>query len=183
MDRTLELSFGRKLADFAVPVSCTIRPIKAGEIRIRLPDGFAICDTTTKQTVVELPQGLHDVPLLIFDCDRSSVNLAMIHYLMECKRLLILYHGDSDHDDWNCVKTAAGDAPWYPWRIVATLAPVWAVDAGPFGTHGFGETDLGASGPGPSCPHWAVGQRTQDAKLFMRFLQASRLHKMRLWHQ
>ena len=122
LDRTLNVSLGRKLADFVVPKDCVIRPIKVGEVRVSLPTGKAIFEVASNTALIELSTSVAHVPLLVFDCDRSSVNLAMLHYLMEQRRLLVLYKGDDDHDDWNCVKTAAGvrvATPTWTCRLVA----------------------------------------------------------------
>ena len=52
---------------------------------------------------------------------------------------MIVYQGDAAHDDWNCVKGACNNAPWYPWRTVAMLAPIWTIDTAPFGSGAFGK--------------------------------------------
>ena len=58
---------------------------------------------------------------------------------MEAQRAMIIYHGDSGHEDWNCVKGACNNAPWYPWRTVDMLAPIWTIDTAPFGSGAFGK--------------------------------------------
>lgn len=121
LDRSLETTFGKHLEDFVVPSPFTVRPVKGDEFRSIVGGrGMAIISKITKSIQFELPDDVSKIPLLVIDCDRSSVNMAALHFLMESSKLMLLYHPDADHMDWNCVKGALVNADWFPWKVLET---------------------------------------------------------------
>ena len=121
LDRSLETTFGKHLEDFVVPSPFTVRPVKGDEFRSIVGGrGMAIISKITKSIQFELPDDVSKILLLVIDCDRSSVNMAALHFLMESSKLMLLYHPDADHMDWNCVKGALVNADWFPWKVLET---------------------------------------------------------------
>ena len=121
VDRTLHMSFGTSLLAFRVPEQFVIRPVKHGEFRTFIEGrGWAVVCQTQGVARVELADAISLIPLAVFDNDRSSVNLSGLHFSMESCELLILYHPDADHMDWNCVKNACTGSSWFPWKVGGT---------------------------------------------------------------
>ncbi len=118
LDRSLQMTFEKRVLDFEVPENFVIRPVRPGEFRTFVEErGWAICQAGTAH--IELPDDISKIPLLVLDNDKSSVNMAALHFMMERCHLMLLYHPDADHMDWNCVKGSLTNCSWFPWKVVS----------------------------------------------------------------
>ena len=73
VDRVLQVDMGHRLSDLDMPDGCRIRPLRVGELRVRLPDGeWYIVISDTHMYVPEIPLKCHPLPFLHLDNDRCG---------------------------------------------------------------------------------------------------------------
>ena len=118
LDRSLQVSFSKRLPDFGVPDDWIIRPLVVGERRFwnSKTRSHWVYNQDTGVAQVEMPGPPSQLPLMMIDCDKASTNMAATQFAMEVISLLLLVEYDEDHDDWNMVKLASNHTPWFPWR-------------------------------------------------------------------
>lgn len=93
---------------FALPGGWVARPVRDGEIRVKIRGRFATLKKETKEWMYELPLGASavDLHILAIDADQGSVGTAGFAYLEQVMQFVVGNFPDWYHRMWDDVQMA-----------------------------------------------------------------------------
>lgn len=117
-------------AKFSLP-SCSIRPMKANEVRYLDNEGRYWIIDDAGSAKPELPVvPLSKVPLLLATMDQGSIGSAAMQFM--AKSMTCMMIPDPYHRIWNDLKGAMRQALGCPWRVMLEMSVIFDLAYGPF---------------------------------------------------
>ena len=131
---------GTRPADWRLPNDIMLRPVRAGEQRLKHGGVYVLYNTENPSAAEELPAkySTHPFRFCTQVPDRSSIGVSLIHFLLWLGFLFPAYF-DFFHCLWNSIKNTAkkvgrysGRPRGYLWRYILNFVCIANMNGGPY---------------------------------------------------
>ena len=132
VEGSLQEGFGVSLAQTAPWPGSVLRPLRAGEERVKVGTGYSIRTAETEELIPEVPTDHSMWPSMVHWVDQGSVGAAALNFCIDALGYHMLALPDPNHRVWNDIKMAAQKSKVYFWKTIVQLTLVFNLNYGPF---------------------------------------------------